>query len=64
MPSPHPGGVGGDYKLARTIAIELNEALHKLKEQEQEIARLKRELRKYQLMVTWQHIIAQKMQIL
>ncbi|MBR2204478.1 MAG: LytTR family transcriptional regulator DNA-binding domain-containing protein [Prevotella sp.] len=38
--------------MARTIAIELNEALHKLKEQEQEIARLKRELRKYQLMVT------------
>lgn len=38
--------------MSRTIAIELNEALHKLKEQEQEIARLRRELRKYQLMVT------------
>lgn len=38
--------------MSRTIAIELNEALHKLKEQEQEITRLRRELRKYQLMVT------------
>lgn len=38
--------------MARTIAIELNEARHKLKEQEREIERLRRELRKYRLMVT------------